>query len=332
MDWEQRCVRVCAGVLICAIALRLVAAGIFSPLGQMARSPQAVSFYLYLQTGRAVRLDQELPEFPAIRFSPPEQTQPTQPTGEKPTFSRSEAEGISVTYNCSYEPDLAALLTQELDWDLSGSDPAVLILHTHGTESYTKGEGDDYQESSPYRTLDEGYNVLCLGDLVARRLMEAGISVIHDTTLHDYPSYNDAYSHASASTQDYLERYPSIQLIIDLHRDAADTAYGQMVTACSVGSETAAQIMMVVGTDAGGLEHPDWEENLSLALKLQILLERENPGICRSLNLTYHRYNQHLGDKALLIEIGAAGNTLEEACLAAEQLARAIIALKYGSE
>jgi stage II sporulation protein P len=89
--------------------------------------------------------------------------------------------------------------------------------------------------------------------------------------------------------------------------------------------------MFVVGTDAGSLSHPEWEENLSLALKLQILLERENPGICRNLNLTANRYNQHLGDYALLIEIGAAGNTLSQAALAAEELARAIIALKHGS-
>ena len=135
-----------------------------------------------------------------------------------------------------------------------------------------------------------------------------------------------------ASIAAYLEAYPSIRLVLDLHRDAAETSFGQLVTQCAIGSETAAQLMMVVGTDASGLEHPAWQENLSLALKLQALLERQNPGICRTLNLNRNRYNQHLGHRALLIEIGAAGNTLPEAALAAEALARAIIELRYGAE
>ena len=104
-----------------------------------------------------------------------------------------------------------------------------------------------------------------------------------------------------------------------------------MVTECSIGSQRAAQLMMVVGTDAGGLDNPGWQDNLALALKLQVTLERQNPGICRNLNLTYHRYNQHLGDYALLVEIGAAGNTLAEARLAAEALAQAVIRLSRGS-
>jgi stage II sporulation protein P len=315
-------------MLVCTLLFRLAVAGVFSPMGQLLRTPEAISFFLYLQTGRALRLEQDS-VFPPIRFSPAE-TRPAPPVPDKPHFRPEEAAELPVYNRCGVAPDLAKLLTEPLDWDLTGG-PSVLILHTHGTECYSPGPADDFQESSPYRTLDEDYNMLCLGALVARRLEEAGIGVIHDTALHDYPSYNDAYANAAASTRDYLEQYPTVRLILDLHRDAADTPYGQMVTQCSVGSETAAQLMFVVGTDAGSLSHPEWEENLSLALKLQILLERENPGICRNLNLTANRYNQHLGDYALLIEIGAAGNTLSQAALAAEELARAIIALKHGS-
>ena len=113
---------------------------------------------------------------------------------------------------------------------------------------------------------------------------------------------------------------------MDLHRDAADTPTGQMSTSCTVGGEKAAQLMFVLGTDKR-LNHPDWEQNLSLALKLQVLLEKENPGICRDLTLSKNRYNQHLGAYALLIEIGAAGNTLEEAKIAARELAEAIAQL-----
>lgn len=322
--------RVCAAVLLCATVLRLGSSGVFAPVGKALSSPEAISFFLYLQTGRAVRLSGgtlALPEKP----EEPEQTEPQKITPSSPiSFAPEDAELVGITYSCTYRPDLGELITQPLDWNLAGEEPTVLILHTHTTECYTKGEGDNFQESSPYRTLDESYNMLCLGDLVAKRLEEAGIGVIHDRELHDYPSFNDAYPNAAESTEAILEQYPSIQLVLDLHRDAADTAYGQMVTECSVGSQTAAQLMMVVGTDGGGRYHPDWQDNLALALKLEALLEKDNPGICRKLNLNYQRYNAHLGDYALLIEIGAAGNTLDEAVLAAEKLSQAIVKLKDG--
>ena len=327
MNWDQRCVRFCTVMLLCTIMFRLGTMGIFSPVVRSLQSREAISFFLYLQTGRVVRLQADAPAQP-VQQEPPD---PTVPDTKTPlNFSAPEADLIQITGNSGYRPDLAELLTQPLPWDLTGDEPAVLILHTHATESYTPGEGECY-EATDYRTRDPEYNMLCLGNLVARRLEEAGIRCIHDTQLHDSPSYNDSYANAAASTQAILEQYPSIQLVLDLHRDAADTAYGQMVTECSIGSETAAQLMFVVGTDASGLNHPDWEQNLSLALKLQVLLERQNPGICRDLNLTRNRYNQHLGSYALLIEIGAAGNTLAEATLAAEKLAQAIIQLRYGA-
>ena len=325
MDWNRNCIRLCAGMLVLSALLRLTDSGFFAPVGRMLRQPEAVSFFLWLHTGRMVR---SVPEAD-VQTEPPAPQQPS--VKEKiPTFSPEEGESVEVIWNCDYRPDLGELLTRELEWSLAGNEPTVLILHTHGTEAYTSLENDSYEASGAYRTLDEQHNMLCLGTLVARRLEEAGIGVIQDRNLHDYPDYNSAYTNAAASTEELLARYPSIRLVLDLHRDAADTAYGQMVTECSIGSERAAQLMMVVGTDAGGLSNPEWEENLSLALKLQVLLEREHPGICRPMSLTYHRYNQHLGDRALLVEIGAAGNTLREAELAAEALARAIIRLKDG--
>ena len=104
-----------------------------------------------------------------------------------------------------------------------------------------------------------------------------------------------------------------------------------MATKCTIAGERGAQLMFVLGTDKR-LNHPDWEENLSLALKLQVLLEKENPGICRDLTLSKNRYNQHLGKYALLIEIGAAGNTLDEAKLAARELGEAIARLAQNTE
>lgn len=320
MDWEQRCIRLCAAVLIGAVVLRLWSAGALLPVGRALQREPVTSFLMYLQTGRVVR---QRPE--------PELQRPVQETElgrlqEPPRFAAEDVSAVGIDNKCGKKPDLASLLTQPVDLELMEPGPRVLILHSHTTESYTQTADSRYEESSEYRTLDSGYNMIAIGEIVVQTLEKSGIEVIHDTDLHDYPSYNGSYTHAAASTKSYLEAYPTIELILDLHRDAADTASGQLVTRCSVGGESAAQLMFVVGTDTR-LEHPDWEQNLSLALKLQVLLERENPGICRNMNLSRNRYNQHLGERALLIEVGAAGNTQAQAELAARELGEAIVAL-----
>jgi len=333
MDWERRCLRLCGAILLCAVGLRLASGGALTPLVRALDHPEAASFLIYLHTGRVVRMGQTpvSPTEPEPPETVPESTAPTEAV-EKLTFSAGDAALVGITYNCGLRPDLESLLTQPLEWNLRSGKPSVLILHTHTTESYSKTAQDRYTESSPYRTLEPDHNMLAVGDLVAELLEEAGIAVIHDQIFHDYPSYNGSYDHAAAATREILAEYPSIQLILDLHRDAADTAYGQMVTQCSVGGETSAQLMMVVGTDAGPLDHPDWERNLALALKLQAQLERQAPGIIRPLNLRAQRFNQDLSPGALLVEVGAAGNTRTEALVAAEQLAQAIIALSRGAE
>lgn len=325
MNWEQRCIRLCAAVLICAVVLRLWAGGALVPVGQALGSAEAASFLVYLQTGRVVR---SLPE-PTVQAQPQETVPPAQQ--EPPIFRAEDAALVAVDYNCDRSPDLEQLLTEPLDWDLTGDGPRVLILHSHTTESFTQGGEDRYEESSAYRTLDAGHNMIVLGEIVAGILRENGIEVIHDTTLHDYPSYNGSYTHAAASTKAYLEQYPTIELILDLHRDAAAVGNGQMDTSATVNGRESAQLMLVIGTDDGGLYHPGWEENLALAVKLQALLEQTHPGLCRPLNLCAERFNGDTSPGALLVEVGAAGNTRDEAMLAAEALADGIIALVNGA-
>ena len=322
MDWERRCMRLCAGVLVLAVLLRLWAGGVLMPLGQILQSDEAASFLLYLQTGRVVRAVPEA-DGPELLVLSDVQT-------EIADFSAGDLNLVELSDEPGMRPDLEDLLTAPVELNLNDGAPRVLILHSHTTESFEQ-TADRYEESSAYRTLDPGHNMLALGEIVAEILESAGIGVVHDKTLHDYPSYNGSYSHAAASTKAYLEQYPTIELILDLHRDAADTPSGQMATKCTIGGERAAQLMFVLGTDKR-LNHPDWQENLSLALKLQVLLEKENPGICRDLTLSKNRYNQHLGKYALLIEIGAAGNTLDEARLAARELGEAIVMLAQNTE
>jgi len=171
--------------------------------------------------------------------------------------------------------------------------------------------------------LDEENNMLRVGQALADALTRAGIGVIHDEVLHDYPSYNGSYTHARESIEGYLEQYPSICLVIDLHRDAISDGRGNQL-AYTLGDT--AQLMLVVGTN-----HENWTENMSLAVKLQARLEQENSGICRPMALRAQRFNQDLCPGAILVEVGAAGNTLDQALNAVGPLSQAIIDLAKGT-
>lgn len=335
MDQQRRTLRVCAAVIVCAVLLRLAGSGFFRPVVQTLGQPEIAAFLLYLETGRIVRPT-------SVPSDPPAATEGTAPAHgdtlppqpeEKPVFAPEDSGLVGITYNCDYRPDIGALLTQPLSWDLTGSEPTVLILHTHTTESYTKAAGQTYEESSAFRTLDEAYNMLAIGDRVAQMLETGGISVLHDRTFHDYPSYSGSYAASRDTAAAYLEQYPSIQLILDLHRDAAEDGAGnQIATVAEADGQEAAQLMLVVGSDAGGLTHPNWQENLSLAVKLQAQLERLYPGLCRDMNFCAQRYNQDLLPGALLVEVGAAGNTQSQALAAAQALAEGILSLARGTE
>ena len=248
-----------------------------------------------------------------------------------PAFFSQDAAQVEVKYGCSLRPDLEELMARPLTWDLTEDEPTVLILHTHATESYTKQPGEDYEESSAFRTLEEDHNMISVGDYLAQLLEHGGISVLHDRALHDYPSYNGSYNHARKSIQRHLKENPSICLVLDLHRDASGDVKNQMRTKATVNGQSSAQIMFVVGTNGTGLKHPNWKENLALALKLQAQMERICAGICRNINLRGQRFNQDQSPGALLVEVGAAGNTREEALRAIEVLAQAILALSHGT-
>lgn len=273
--------------------------------------------------------------------SKPEQTgpssQPDAPAGPAETgvsFLPSDAMRISLRYgdDCEYRPDIKKLLEQPLFWDLTGDEPTVLIIHTHASESYTKQAGQDYAETTEFRTLNTAYNMVALGDKLTQLLEQAGISVIHDRTLHDYPSYNNAYTNSRQSVQSILSQYPSIQVVLDLHRDAALNSDGsQYAPSLTVNGETVAQLMLVVGSDASGMLHPGWQDNLAAAVKLQALLERQTPGITRSTILRAQRYNHDLSAGAMIVEIGTAGNSLQQAMAAVPYLAEALIALCHGT-
>ncbi len=314
MDNRSKSLRVGISAILLSLLLRLGAAGVLDPRNLAA-------FLNQMETGRNVRFSPSLAvnltfpaESPGISWVAP-------PLPHFDSLSDIEIKNLS-----GKEADLISLLTEPLGWNLLDGEAAVLILSTHTTESYTK-DGEDYAESSSWRTLDGQYNMLSIGRRLGELLEEAGIRVIRDETLHDYPSYNGSYTHARGSMQELLGRYPTVRLVLDLHRDASDAAFGQLRTAVDLAEGATAQIMAVMGTN-----HDHWQENLALALKLMAQLESQAPGITRPLLLRQSRFNQDLSPGALLLEMGAAGNTHQEALRAADQLARAIIALARGTE
>ena len=271
------------------------------------------------------------PQSPAEPDEPPEPEPEPEPTDPPPVFSAEEADAITIAGACSYRPDKQALLTRPSALSISQDGPAVLIVHTHSSEAYTMEAGFEYPESDALRTLDERYSVVRVGDEIADILTEAGISVLHDTQPNDYPTYNGAYERMRQTIEEYLAEYPSIRMVLDVHRDAAEDADGNPVAlTAEIDGEACAELMLVVGTDEGGLTHPDWEENLANALKLQAVLNRRCPGLCRNLDLRTERFNQHETPGSLLAEFGSTGNTLREAIRAGRHFAEGLAELIEG--
>lgn len=242
-----------------------------------------------------------------------------------------------ITRETTYEPDAVPVTIPsawnyaleirnetdyQIDWAALPELPrtksiTVLIVHTHGSEGYADSAGNNY------RTQDQTRSILAVGDVIAEELQNQGISVIHDKTLCDYPEYNGAYNRSRQVVQENLAQHPEIFLVLDVHRDAVADEYGnQMRMAASIAGTDMAQLMLVVGTNAGGLDHPDWQENLSLAAVVQSLIEENYPGLTRPLNLRTERFNQDLAPLSLLVEVGASGNTLEEAAEAGKCFAQ----------
>ena len=207
--------------------------------------------------------------------------------------------------------------------ELTGEAPQILILHSHGSEAYTPAADDGIVWSGECRTTDTRYNVVRMGDAMAEVFGQAGISVLHDRTLYDYPEYAGSYDRSLAAIDRYLKEYPSIRFVLDVHRDAIETSSGSQVKVISEidGQGTASQLTLVVGSDGGGLSHPDWMENLRLAVALQDNILQSYPTLMRPILLRNSRYNQHATTGSLLVEVGTAGNAPEEAELAARLFA-----------
>lgn len=221
--------------------------------------------------------------------------------------------GLSVKNETAYWVDAAQIVADGPAISLPAEGPQILIIHTHSSEAYTQAGLDRYEPSDTNRTENTEFNIVRIGDELTAILQQAGLSVIHDRGIYDYPSYTGSYNRSGEAISQYLADYPGIGMVIDMHRDALGTDGVVYKTMAEEEGVCASQVMLLVGTDESGLEHPGWHSNLSLALYLQNAVNTVNPTLMRPVDLVPQRFNQHLCPGSLIMEVGSSGNTLQEA-------------------
>lgn len=246
--------------------------------------------------------------------------------------------GAATVRNSTDLPDseVAAEMMQTLPFqvELNSAEPQVLIMHTHTTETYELEEKNWCDPAFSARSTDLSVNMAAVGAEMAAQLNAAGVNTLHDTTLHDYPSYNGSYAKSNATVRSYLERYPSIKVVLDVHRDAIETEGGsRMAPVCTVDGRQAAQVMIICGCDNGSsVRLPGWRQNLRFAAAWERSMEGMYPGFTRPVLFSYRFYNQDLTTGSLLIEIGGHGNNLNEALYAGQLAANGLVQALLGPD
>lgn len=199
-----------------------------------------------------------------------------------------------------------------------GDKPLVFIYHSHSSEAYRLTSGADHVWGS-----DEG--VITVGDALAKALSEQyNIPVIHSRKIHDYPVWREAYNNSQKTVCEALQEFPSIEMVLDIHRDAATSVSGGPAS-IEIDGRKAARVFVVVTTDKFGLPHPNWRENLAFAYYLNAKMDEMYPGLSRGINIRDDaRWNQHVHSRAVILEIGSEENTRQEAEVSASYLADVI--------
>jgi len=270
-----------------------------------------------------------LPPLPQQNTAPENDSVPLTIDGSSGNYESSGT--VYLRNETDYAIDAPALLRKASPVKLSGDAVQVLIMHTHGTEAYTPDAQHSYTPTDTDRTTDKNYNMLRVGQEIADILQARGIKTVHSETLNDYPAYSGSYNRALADISDYMKQYPSVKVVIDVHRDAMIAADGtRYKTVADINGKRAAQLMFVTGTDAGGLSHDRWQDNLTFQLQLHQRLNSRYPGIMRPMNIRTGRFNQHVTTGSMLLEVGTSGNSLSEALYSAQLFAHTLADLLLG--
>lgn len=233
----------------------------------------------------------------------------------KETGTFLEKLGITLDNKTSYNVDLNKLYNEKPNIKKGAGKPQVLIVHTHGSESYNPTD----------RNQDISNNIVRVGSEMAKVFEDNGINVFHSKKMHDIPMFNNSYKNSLSTVTEMIKKNPDICVVLDIHRDAMITEKGEVFKVVkNIKNKDVSQVMFVVGTDQGGLSHKNWKENLKFAIQCQKRLNELAPDIARPINLRKERFNQHTTNASVIIEIGTNGNTLEESIDAGKITAQAI--------
>ena len=238
--------------------------------------------------------------------------------------------GVYMKNSTGLSIDIKSLLSSKLSFKIEkNNQPQVLIYHTHATETFLENDAKTYGTNYTARTTDNSKNMNMIGDIIAKKLNDAGIKTLHDKTLHDNPQYSGSYTRSAKTINNYLSKYKSIKIILDLHRDSVTvTGNDKAKLTTTINGKKAAQVMLVMGSQSGSIKnHPNWQENLKLALKLQQTLETKYPTLARPLSIASKNYNQSLSKGALLIEFGTDMNSINEVKYSADLVGDSLISL-----
>ena len=284
-------------------------------------APTAVSA-MELSSGTTAQPEQKIStmagqgeiELPEMELMYPKEAAEEPEAGENPEIMETTIDGgLTINNATQYWVDAPQIVADGPGVSLPYGEPQILIIHTHSSEAYTQAGLDRYEPSDTNRTENTEFNIVRIGDELTEIFQEAGLNVIHDRGIYDYPSYTGSYTRSGQAIEQYLRDYPSIKIVLDIHRDALgsdDVVYKTMAEEDGV---VASQIMLLVGTDESGLEHPNWRQNLAMALYLQNAVNARHPTLMRPVSLVRERYNQHLCPGSMIVEVGSNGNTLQEA-------------------
>ena len=218
--------------------------------------------------------------------------------------------------NCTEKnPDFETLLSEGLNSTFENTgDPLVLIFHTHTTESYLPVYDGGFYSDFKTRSIDPQKSVVRVGDAICGSLEKHGIVTLHDTSVYDNV-YDGAYQRSRKTVLNYLEKYPSIKIVLDIHRDAVyPTNTSSVKPTAVIGGRKAAQVMIITGAQDGGItDFPDWEKNLSFSLALQNAVQNKYEGLMKPIFFCARKYNMDVCPNSLLLEFGTDTNTLDEA-------------------
>ncbi len=239
-------------------------------------------------------------------------------------------DGVYIKNSTTLSIDIKKMLNESLSFKIKNTtEPQVLIMHTHTTETFMETDSATYTENFSARTTNNQKNMAKIGEIIAEKLNAVGIVTLHDKTQHDYPEYTGSYSRAAKTVTSYLKKYPSIKIVLDLHRDSVSSGDNDKVKLVTeIKGKKAAQVMLVMGSQSGSVtNYPNWQENFKLAVKLQQTIEKMYPTLARPIMLMSKNYNQSLSTGSLLIEFGTDANSLDEAHYSASLVGDALISL-----